>query len=47
MAIIAMIIRGEKYITPTGSTQIEAGDKLIILSETPEGMEEVYACLKI
>ncbi len=47
MAIIAMIKRGDKYITPSGSTQIEAGDKLIILSETQEGLEKVYKCLKI
>ncbi len=47
MAIIAMIKRGDKYITPSGSTIIEAGDKLIILSETREGLEEVYKCLKI
>ncbi len=47
MAIIAMIKRGNQYITPSGSTRIEAGDKLIILSETREGLEEVYDCLKI
>ena len=47
MAIIAMIKRGEKYLTPSGSSEIKAGDKLIILSETQEGLEEVYKCLKI
>lgn len=47
MAIIAMIKRGDKYITPSGSTLIQAGDKLIILSETKGGLEEVYKCLKI
>lgn len=46
-AIIAMIKRGNKYITPSGSSLIKAGDKLIILSETQEGLEEVYKCLKI
>ena len=46
-AIIAMIKRGDKYITPNGATLIEAGDKLVILSETPEGLEDVYKCLKI
>ncbi len=46
MAIIAMIKRGEKYITPCGSTRIEAGDKLIILAETTDILEEVYKCLK-
>jgi potassium/hydrogen antiporter len=46
-AIIGMIKRGEKYITPSGSTTVEAGDKLVILSESPEGLEVVYKCLKI
>lgn len=47
MTIIAMIKRGDKYITPSGSTIIEAGDKLIILSETEDALEGVYKCLKI
>lgn len=47
MALIAMIKRGDKFITPSGSTVIEAGDKLIVLSETREGMETVYECLKV
>ena len=46
MAIMAMIKRGDKYITPNGSTLIKAGDKLIILYETQGGLEEVYKCLK-
>ena len=46
-AIIAMIKRGDKYITPNGSTRIEAGDKLIVLAENQEGMDEVYTCLKM
>ncbi len=46
-AIIALIKRGEQYITPNGSTVIRAGDRLVILSETREGMEKVYQCLGV
>jgi potassium/hydrogen antiporter len=47
MAIIAMIKRGDSYLTPNGSTVIEGGDKMIILSDTSEGMEQVYKSLGI
>ncbi len=46
-AIIAMIKRGDKYITPNGNTKLKAGDRLVILSETEEGLEEVYDCLGV
>lgn len=45
-AIIAMIKRGEEFITPGGSTVIESGDILFVLSDTKEGMDAVYACVK-
>jgi potassium/hydrogen antiporter len=44
-AIIAMIKRNNKFITPNGSTIIEANDKLVILSDTPEGLNKVNDCL--
>ncbi|MDX9847315.1 MAG: potassium/proton antiporter [Tenuifilaceae bacterium] len=46
-AIIAMIKRGEKYITPNGSTVIEAGDVLVVLCNQNNGMKEVQACLDL
>ena len=46
-AIIAMIKRNDKYITPNGSTVIEAQDKLIVLADSPNGMGQVYEALKI
>lgn len=46
-AIIAMINRGDSYITPNGSTVIEADDKLIVLSDREEGINQVYETLKI
>lgn len=46
-AIIAMIKRGDKYITPNGSTVIEANDVLIVLSDTQEGISKVHDCLQV
>lgn len=46
-AIIAMIKRGDKYITPNGSTVIEAGDVLVVLCNQNNGMKEVQACLDL
>lgn len=46
-AIIAMIKRGEKYFTPDGSTVIEAGDVLIVLSDSKEKMKDVYKALRV
>lgn len=46
-SIIAMIKRGEKFITPNGSTVIEGGDVLIVLADTKENMREVFRVLKI
>jgi potassium/hydrogen antiporter len=44
-AIIAMIVRQGMYLTPGGSTLIEPDDVLIVLSNGPEGIEKVKACL--
>jgi len=44
-AIIAMIKRNNKYLTPSGSTKIEANDQLVILSESQEGFNKVIDCL--
>ncbi len=44
-AIIAMIKRDDKYLTPTGSTVIEANDILIVLSENDKGIIAVEKCL--
>ena len=46
-AIIAMIQRDGKYITPNGSTIIEANDVLIVLSDNQEGVNQVYERLKV
>ncbi|WPP49106.1 potassium/proton antiporter [Catalinimonas niigatensis] len=46
-AIIAMIIRDDKYITPNGSTEIHANDTLIVISDNQEGIRKAYESLKI
>ena len=46
-AIIAMINRNNIFITPGGSTIIEAGDILIVLSEDKENINLVYDSLKL
>lgn len=40
-AIIALIKRADKYITPNGSTEIKAEDILIVISSTKEGINKV------
>jgi len=44
-AIIAMIHRDGTYLVPNGSTEIRAGDTLIVLSDTQDGLDQVDACL--
>lgn len=44
-AIIAMISRDDKFLTPNGTTEIEPNDMLIVLSEDNETLKEVYESL--
>lgn len=44
-AIIAMIKRGNTFITPNGSTEIEDNDTLIVLAENEDAMNEVRSIL--
>ncbi|MBU2907352.1 MULTISPECIES: potassium/proton antiporter [Arenibacter] len=46
-AIIAMIKRGDKYITPNGSTEIKSDDTLIVLADQQRIIDEVYKTLRI
>jgi cell volume regulation protein A len=46
-AIIAMIERDMNYLTPNGSTIIEKDDKLIVLTDRPQHIEEVYKALQL
>lgn len=40
-SLIVLINRDNKYLTPNGSTIIEPGDKLLILAEDPQSIEEI------
>ncbi|WP_442844874.1 potassium/proton antiporter [Leeuwenhoekiella sp. H156] len=44
-AIIAMIKRNDKFLTPKGATVINEGDTLVVLSENEEGLDDVVRCL--
>ena len=46
-AEIAYIQRGNKYLTPSGSTVIEENDKLFVLSENKESLRKVFNCLNL
>jgi potassium/hydrogen antiporter len=46
-ALIVMIQRKEKFITPKGSTFLEPSDILFVLSESEENLKEVYQSLNI
>lgn len=46
-SIIAMIKRGEIFITPNGSTILQASDILFVLSDTSEGVNGVYHSLQM
>ncbi|MDO9039952.1 MAG: TrkA C-terminal domain-containing protein, partial [Bacteroidota bacterium] len=43
--LISIIQRDNKFITPNGSTILEPYDKLFILSENKEDLNEVFNCL--
>ncbi len=46
-AIIAMIERNGNYHTPSGSTELHTNDKLVVLTDKVEILDEVYVSLKI
>jgi potassium/hydrogen antiporter len=45
--LISIILRNKKYITPSGSTTFESGDKLFVLSENKDSLNELYDALQI
>lgn len=44
-SLIVMIERDKKYFIPSGSTEVKAGDVLLIISSTSEGEEDIYRFL--
>ena len=45
--MISIIKRDGKFITPNGSTVLNAGDVLLVISETKAGLKQVYESLNI
>jgi cell volume regulation protein A len=45
--MIVLLSRNGKYIQPSGSTLLEEGDKLLVLADNKEVMEEVKEDLGI
>lgn len=46
-ALIALLVRDEKYIQPNGSTVLEEGDKLLLLASNKERLTEIYSILGV
>lgn len=46
-AIIAMIEREGNYLTPNGSTELMARDKLVVLTDKKDVLNEVYTSLRM
>jgi cell volume regulation protein A len=46
-AIIAMIERDGNYLTPNGLTELNANDRLVVLTDKSEILHDVYASLRI
>lgn len=46
-AIIAMLRRKGKYLTPNGQTEIEANDQLLVLAENKKSIEDVFQSLHL
>jgi cell volume regulation protein A len=42
-----MVKREEHYFVPTGSTELEAGDILLIISDNERSLKETYAKMGI
>ena len=40
--LVIMVRRGDTFFVPTGSTQLMAGDKLLVITDNNEALEETY-----
>ena len=45
--LVVMIKRGENYFVPKGSTQLDVGDKLLVISDNDEELHREYQSLGI
>lgn len=46
-ALIVLIKRKGKFITPNGSTIIYPGDKLLIMSDSRQALDDIYQCMEL
>ena len=46
-ALIVLLVREGKYIQPNGSTVLEEGDKLLLLANNKELLNEIYGILGV
>jgi cell volume regulation protein A len=46
-ALISIIQRNKKFITPHGATVLEPNDVLFVLSEDKEALSTVFQCLEM
>jgi len=46
-ALIVLINRDKRYLTPRGDTELKIGDKLMVMAEDKNDINEVEACLGI
>ena len=46
-ALIVLINRDKRYLTPRGDTELQSGDKLMIMAEDKNLVKEVKDCLGI
>jgi cell volume regulation protein A len=44
-SLIVLISRDKQYLTPRGDTVIEAGDKLMVMTDDEQAIKDVKACL--
>ena len=45
--LVVMIKRNDHYFVPTGATELEAGDALLLISDNEQTLEETYAQLRV
>jgi cell volume regulation protein A len=46
-SLIVLISRDKNYLTPRGDTVIEAGDKLMVMTDDEQAMKKLKACLGV
>jgi cell volume regulation protein A len=45
--LAVMVKRGERYFIPTGQTELNVGDKLLVISDDVKALKETYKSMGI